>query len=49
MENVYCVRCGKLLGKVEGKAELKCHNNKCKKLNYFDTTKKEALRSPSLD
>jgi len=30
-----CEKCGRLLGRVEGKAEIKC--KRCYKMNYIDT------------
>ena len=33
LQPVYCMSCRKLLGKINGKAELKCH--RCKTMNAF--------------
>lgn len=35
-----CRKCGKLLGKIEGKAEIKCP--RCKQLNNADTERQKS-------
>ncbi len=38
--DVRCKKCGKLLGKIKGEAEIKCKN--CKTINYFNTERRKS-------
>jgi len=40
MIEIRCLRCNKLLGKFEGKGEIKCPRINCNMVNKFDTEKK---------
>jgi len=40
MEEIRCERCGKKLGVISGKAEIKCP--KCKHVNTYNTEAQEA-------
>ncbi|RDU35481.1 hypothetical protein DRW41_17220 [Neobacillus piezotolerans] len=35
LQAVHCMKCGKMLGKIEGKAEIKC--TRCKTINAYHT------------
>ncbi|MEF9866073.1 MAG: Com family DNA-binding transcriptional regulator [Oscillospiraceae bacterium] len=39
MQEVRCKKCGHLLGKFKGEAEIKCKN--CKTINYVSTERQE--------
>ncbi len=41
MQEVRCKGCGRLLGKYEGKGEVKCPKTKCGGMNTFDTNARE--------
>ncbi len=43
MEEVRCKKCGKKLGVVEGKAEIKCP--RCGSLNYINTEEVQETQS----
>ncbi|WP_055108966.1 hypothetical protein [Paenibacillus ihumii] len=45
LQEFRCSKCNKLLGKIDGKAEIVC--TRCKVLNEFNLTGKETLRYPA--
>jgi len=40
MNKVRCSKCGKLLGKIKGRAEIKCP--RCKKINVINTERQKS-------